>query len=131
METEQAAPATDRRTGAIGDARTRQLNQLRNRHAALAWWLQVHQRYPLGVVSIPTAARVLGVTRNRIRTLIEEKRFTVIAGMPNGSSYDQFIPIAELVAAPFEANRGRPGMFGPSDRNKKPPPRKKIVVPIL
>lgn len=70
----------------------------------------------MGIVPIPTAARVLGVTPQRVRSLIRQGRLTLINGMPGGIRNDQFIPVKELINAPFAMTRGRPGVFGPKNR---------------
>ena len=93
-----------------------QVKQISQRHTALAWWARVHSAYPLGVVPIPTAARILAVTPTRIHTLIKEGRLTVVEGMPGGNERDRFIPIVDLFDAPFAMTRGKPGTFGPKNR---------------
>ncbi len=93
------------------------VRQLKQRHSSIAWWLRTMRDYPGGVVPIPTAARMLSVSPNRVRQLISEGRLTIIDGMPGGNERDRFIPVDELVDAPFAMTRGRPGVFGPKNRN--------------
>lgn len=92
------------------------VKQLNQRHASLAWWARVHKDYPLGVVPIPTAARILSVTPTRIHTLIKEQRLSVVEGMPGGNERDRFIPLIDLFDAPYAMTRGKPGVFGPKNR---------------
>ena len=93
------------------------IKQLSQRHKALAWWAKTIREHPLGVVPISTAARILHVTPNRVRQLIETGRLTCLDTMPGGSSHDRFVPVEELLDAPFAMTRGRPGVFGPKNRN--------------
>ncbi|MBO6740630.1 MAG: hypothetical protein JJ916_12315 [Phycisphaerales bacterium] len=95
------------------------VKQLNQRHAALAWWSRVQQEHPWGVVPIPTAARILAVSTRRVHELVKEGRFQLIEGMPGGNERDRFIPIADLLDAPFRMTRGRPGVFGPKNRQRK------------
>lgn len=95
------------------------VKQLNQRHSALAWWARIQALYPLGIVPIPTAARILSVTPTRIHTLIKEGRFTVVDDMPGGNDRDRFIPLIQLFDAPYAMTRGRPGVFGPKNRATK------------
>ncbi|MCC6676512.1 MAG: hypothetical protein IT436_05150 [Phycisphaerales bacterium] len=82
--------------------------QLRDRLVALSWWRGVLSAFPGGVVSVATASRVLGVSRQRIERLIDEGRLPLIEGMPGGNLHDRFIPIDALHAAPTMLDTGRP-----------------------
>ena len=95
------------------------IKQLKQRHKALAWWAKTIREHPLGVVPVSTAARILHVTPNRVRQLIETERLSCIDSMPGGSSHDRFIPVEQLLDAPFAMTRGRPGVFGPKNRESK------------
>jgi hypothetical protein len=99
--------------------KNQQVKQLKQRHNALAWWTAQMRHHPTGIVPIPTAARILGVSPKRIHRLIVEGRFTVISDMPGGNDRDRFIPIEELINAPFGMMRGRPGEYGPQNRYSK------------
>lgn len=92
--------------------RKQALDQIRTHRAAVRWWLEVRERFPAGVVPIATASRVLSVSPRRIRSLIEEGRIRVIEGMPGGTDRDRFVPLVDLVDAPFTLNRGRPDQWG-------------------
>ncbi len=70
----------------------------------------------MGIVPVSTASRILSVTPQRVRALIKEGRFTVLNDMPGANSHDQFIPVDELINAPFAMTRGQPGVFGPKNR---------------
>ncbi len=95
------------------------IRQLKQRHSSIAWWVRSMRDYPNGVVPIPTAARMLSVSTNRVRQLIDEGRITVLEGMPGGNDRDRFIPVDQLIDAPFAMTRGRPGVFGPKNRESK------------
>ena len=95
------------------------IKQLTQRHESLAWWAETSKNNPLGVVPISTAARILHVTPNRVRALIKEGRLSVIDNMPGGSNHDRFVPILDLLNAPFAMTRGRPGVYGPKNRLTK------------
>lgn len=92
------------------------VKQLKQRHSCAAWWARVMHRYPLGVVPIPTAARMLHITPQRVRALIDQGRLRVIDDMPGGTDRDRFVPFIDLLDAPFAMTRGRPGVFGPKNR---------------
>jgi len=92
------------------------VRQLKQRHNSIAWWVRMMRDHPSGVVPIPTAARMLSVTPNRIRALIDEGRLSVIEGLPGGNGRDRFIPVDQLIDAPFAMTRGRPGVWGPKNR---------------
>lgn len=96
--------------------KSRGVRQVKQHRAALAWWVRVHHAFPLGVVPIPTAARMLGVSPRRVRSLVEDKRIRVVDGMPGGTDRDRFIPVIDLIDAPFVLNRGQPGQWGPENR---------------
>jgi len=96
-----------------------QVKLLKQRHSALAWWMRTMREHPNGFVPLPTAARILGVTTNRVRALVDEGRLPVVSGMPGGNERDRFIPVDDLIDAPFSMARGRPGVFGPENRYTK------------
>ncbi len=77
------------------------------------------REHPFGVVPISTAAKILHVTPNRVRSLIKESRLRVVDDMPGGSTHDRFVPVEDLLDAPFAMTRGRPGEFGPKKRFTK------------
>ncbi len=92
------------------------VRQVRQHRAALAWWVRVQHQYPLGIVPVPTAARMLGVSGRRLRSLVEEGRIRLIEGMPGGTDRDKFVPVLDLIDGPFTLDRGRPGIWGPEKR---------------
>lgn len=92
--------------------------RMRRRLDALSWWRSVARDHPGGVVPIPTAARILGVQRRRVAELVAEGRLRVVDGMPGGSSRDRFVPVDDLIGAPFREERGRAGVYGPDNRKK-------------
>ncbi len=96
--------------------KNQQVKQIRNRNECIAWWVRTFAANPSGLVPIPTAARVLGVSTTRVRALINEGRLTVIEGMPGGNTRDRFIPLEQLITAPFGMDAGRPGLYGPKNR---------------
>ncbi|GEM_PF-6965116 len=104
--------------------RSKKLLQIRQHRSALEWWTYQHHKHPLGLVPIPTAARMLGVSTRRVRSLIQDGRLDVVEGMPGGNSRDRFIPGVQLINAPFALNRGRPGQWGgsrsPNSRRQYP-----------
>lgn len=93
-----------------------QVKLLKQRHSAIAWWMRTMREHPYGFVPLPTAARMLGVTTNRVRALVDEGRLSVVSGMPGGNDRDRFIPVDDLIDAPFAMARGRPGVFGVKNR---------------
>ncbi|MBO6512979.1 MAG: hypothetical protein JJ974_03310 [Phycisphaerales bacterium] len=99
--------------------KTHQVQQIKNRNAALAWVLKTNKEYPYGFVPISTAARILGVTPNRVRDLIKYGQVRCIDDMPGGSRLDRFVPVEDLIDAPFAMARGRPGVYGPKNRAAK------------
>lgn len=111
----------------------RGVDQLRARHAALAWWLKIIREHG-PCLTIPVAARVLRVSRNRVRAMIARGRLQIVQGMPGGTRTDVFVPLEGLIDAPFSLNRGRPGLFGVVNRKKFAPPRKgtkPVVNPLI
>lgn len=98
---------------------TAYIKQLTQRNKALSWWAKTIREHPLGVVPVSTAARILHVTPNRVRQLIEAGRLSCLDTMPGGSSHDRFVPVEELLDAPFAMTRGRPGVYGPKNRQSK------------
>lgn len=101
---------------AVTASKSRAVRQVKQHRAAVAWWLRTMAEHPTGVVPIPTAARVLGVTPTRIHALIEEGRLRCVEGMPGGTNRDRFVPLIDLVDGPFAMTRGRPGVYGPENR---------------
>ena len=75
--------------------------------------------HPYGIVPIPTASRILGVSVKRVHGMIAEGRLSVIDDMPGGNDRDRFIPFDQLLDAPFAMTRGRPGEYGPKKRYTK------------
>ncbi|MBL4882948.1 MAG: hypothetical protein JKY95_00245 [Planctomycetaceae bacterium] len=108
------------------DNKSMYIKQLKQRHSSLAWWVRMMRDHPGGVVPIPTAARMLSVTSNRVRQLIDDGRLLVVDGMPGGNERDRFIPVDQLIDAPFAMTRGRPGVWGPKNRENKET-RNKII----
>lgn len=88
------------------------VRQVRQRLAALSWLRGVMTQHPGGIVPVPTACRVLGVSSKRMRDLIAEGKVPVVEGMPGGGERDRFVPIDSLINLPIAANRGRPGVYG-------------------
>lgn len=96
--------------------KTQAVRQVRQHRSALAWWLRVQHQYPMGIVPVPTAARILGVSGRRLRSLVEEGRIRIVEGMPGGTDRDKFVPVLDLIDGPFTLDRGRPGLWGPENR---------------
>jgi hypothetical protein len=92
--------------------RDRHLQQLRTRHKALRWWLVIAREHPEGVVPRAVAARLMGWSQTRIGSLIKSGRLRTVGPPPGGSRVDIFIPVLDLIDAPFAADQGRPGSFG-------------------
>lgn len=82
--------------------------ELRDRLRRLGWWRKVNLAYPGGVVPVGTAARILGVSLQRVDKLNLQGRLTIIDGMPGGNRQDRFVPIDELYDAPTKLEQGRP-----------------------
>lgn len=51
--------------------------------------------------------------------LIDQDRLTLVEGMPGGNERDKFIPLEDLLDAPFAMTRGKPGVYGPKNRYTK------------
>lgn len=100
-------------------SKSEHVRQLKQRHSSTAWWARQLAEHPLGIVPIPTAARMLRVTPQRVKALIEQGRLRVVEDMPGGNSRDRFIPFVDLLDAPFAMTRGSPGVFGPQNRPKR------------
>lgn len=94
-----------------------QVRQIQQRNAAIAWWVRVMKEHPYGVVPVPTVARMMSVTTNRVRSLIDQGRLSVVDGMPGGNERDRFIPVDELIDAPFAMIRDRVEPVGPMPHN--------------
>lgn len=92
------------------------VRQVRQHRQALAWWVRIQHQYPLGIVPVPTAARILGVSARRLRSLVDEGRIRVVEGMPGGTDRDKFVPVLDLIDGPFVLDRGQPGVWGPENR---------------
>lgn len=92
------------------------VRQVRQHRESLAWWFRVAGEFPGGVVPVPTAARMLGVSSRRMRALIDAGRLRVVEGMPGGTERDRFIPAVDLINGPFVLDRGQPGVWGPESR---------------
>lgn len=90
---------------------------LRHRLLCLSWWRGIMVRYPGGIVPVCTAARILGVSRQRVRQLIDVHRLPLIDDMPGGNPADVFIPIDALLGAPMAIDTGRPMSLDPSNDN--------------
>lgn len=80
---------------------------LRHRLRAMAWWRGLMQAYPGGVVTVPMAARILGVQRSRVRSLIREGRLPAIKGYPDGTTKILCVPVDALLGAPTALESGR------------------------
>lgn len=104
------------RRGYVLTDKSAHVKQLNQRHASLAWWARMREQYPMGLIPVTTAARVLGVTHRRVYALIEEGRLRLVDDMPGGNDRDRFIPFTDLLDAPYGMTRGRPGLYGPKNR---------------
>lgn len=81
------------------------LLDLRLRNAA--WWMEMMDRHPGGIVTVGVMSRMMGVSKSRISELIRIKRFTVLDGLPSGHPrMDRFIPFREFLSAPNALYRG-------------------------
>jgi len=65
-------------------------------------------KYPGGVVPVALAARILGVSRQRVMQLIDVHRMPVIDDMPGATAVDIFVPIDALLGAPMPNENGPP-----------------------
>lgn len=92
------------------------VRQVRQHRQSLAWWFRASAAFPGGLVPLPTAARMLGVSPRRVRALVDEGRIRLIDGMPGGSDRDRFVPVVDLIDGPFVLDRGQPGVWGPENR---------------
>lgn len=59
---------------------------------------------------------ILGISSQRMTDLINDQRFTLINSPEYKGISKRFIPFIELTDAPFDMNRGRPGIYGPKNR---------------
>lgn len=82
----------------------------------MQWWLDVITDYPHGLVPVTTATLILGISPQRMSELIKDGAFTVIQPPEQQGTSHRFIPYRDLQTAPFDLNRGRPGLFGPKNR---------------
>lgn len=80
---------------------------LRRRLYLLAWWREALRVHPGGLVPVGTAARILGVSRQRVAQLIAAGRIPVL-DMPGPSKLDRFIPADALLMIASRADQGRP-----------------------
>lgn len=82
--------------------------KLRDRLHRFAWWWALMARYPGGLVTVPTAAWMLGVKRARIYALMDEGKLPAINRDRSIAGVPILIPAAALLAAPSAAETGRP-----------------------
>lgn len=97
-------------------SKNQDVKQVEQRAKAVAWWVEKVAEYPAGLVPVSTASRVLAVSPQRVAEMIKNKQLDVVSGMPGECSTDRFIPIVQLIKAPFSLNSGRPGLYGPQNR---------------
>lgn len=73
-----------------------------------ACWRGVQQGWPGGVVPIGTAARMLGVSGQRLRGLVAAGRVPAFT-LPTGSPHDRIVPVDVLMGlgSPLDSGRGR------------------------
>lgn len=90
LRREFKAPNRDRRLARL----------LQHRIDCAAWWREQLQQHPGGLVTISTAARMLGVSRERVLYLIRRGRLPVVQGCPTEHRLDRFVPVDALLAAP-------------------------------
>ena len=101
-----------RRRLASGLGWNRAVQQIRDRNAALEFFLNVSATHPLGVVPFSVAARILGISRSHLHKHVSSGRLQAVNWeAPNGKT-DRFVTVASLINAPFRANIGRPGLYG-------------------
>ena len=84
----------------------------------MEWAVECVDRASGESVCCVVAARVLGVSCGRMRVLMREGRVGSVRGMPGGLRTDVFVPLEDLVDAPFLLNTGRPGVWGAISRKK-------------
>lgn len=82
-----------------------------HRRQRLRWLIEAGTRYPLGVVPIALAAKVLGCSAARIRAMVAKGRITAVCGLP-GLEDRVFVPVVDLITAPEPRERGKKGIFG-------------------
>jgi hypothetical protein len=82
--------------------------KLRDRLHRFAWWWALMARYPGGLVTVPTAAWMLGVKRARIYKLMDEGKLPAVNRDRSLPGVPILIPAAALLAAPSAAETGRP-----------------------
>lgn len=75
---------------------------LAHRLDALAW---LHAR-GIAWVTVGTAARVLGVTTQRVGRLIRDGRLRAVEGLPGGSRLDRYVRVSDLAGAPTPMEAG-------------------------
>ena len=93
----------------------RDVQQLQQRREALAWWRAQERRYGQ-LIPFSVIPRILGISRTRLYQLVENGDLRIVTGMPGGLKTDRFVPLDDLYLAPFAAERGRPGAWGPNAR---------------
>lgn len=87
--------------------------RLRHRMHMLAWWREQLRLHPGGLEPLATAARILGVQRQRVHQLVESGRLPSIT-MPGGNTQtDRFVPLDALLMAPSALDQGRPLRMNP------------------
>lgn len=79
---------------------------LAHRLRSFAAFRDMLQAFPGGLVPVATAARMLGVSRQRLSTLIAQGRVPVLA-LPTGSDADQLVPVDCLIGMPTPLDSGR------------------------
>lgn len=72
----------------------------------IGWWRAVMMRWPGGLLPIGAAAKVLGVSSERVRVLVAEGRLPCEV-MPGGGRLDRFVPVDALLGAPTMLETGR------------------------
>jgi len=79
----------------------------------------VAQAWPGGVVPVGTAARMLGLSRQRFRKLMQAGRVPFFE-MPTGSEADRLVPVDFLMglSSPLDSGRGR-GHHLPETEHRK------------
>lgn len=82
------------------------VRRLSHRLRCFAYWRGTIGSWPGGLVPVGTAARMLGVSRTRLWSLIRAGRVPVFA-MPTGSPADRLIPVDALMGLSSGADTGR------------------------
>lgn len=63
-------------------------------------------------MTVSIAAVILGVSRQRVAALVKQGRFRSFQGPPGAVRVRVFVPIDDLINAPFVAEIGGRGDFG-------------------